>query len=131
MEHYEINDTWTGTLLERCSVLFAVIFTLEAGAKLYAMYPEAYFSEPVELLRLFLRRHHRSSGSWLAAAARHPCFASCVSRGSSGLSKKLTGLRMLFNTLIISLPGSAEHRRAAVPVVLRVRHPGYEPLRQG
>ena len=103
MEHYEMNDTWTGTLLG-LSILFAVIFTLEAGAKLYAMYPEAYFSSRWNCFDFFcvaITLVGFMAGSGGAASVFRILRLARIFR----VVKKLTGLRMLFNTLIISLPG--------------------------
>ena len=103
MEHYNMSDAWTDTLLG-LSIFFAIIFTFEAAAKLYAMYPEAYFSSRWNCFDFFcvaITLIGFMAGSGGAASVFRILRLARIFR----VVKKLTGLRMLFNTLIISLPG--------------------------
>ena len=85
-------------------MFFAVIFVAEAPIKLYAMYPVAYFSDRWNCFDFFCVAT-TLIGYMAGTGAVRPCCACCVWRASSGLVRKLKGLLMLFNTLIVSLPG--------------------------
>lgn len=102
-EHYEQSDALTDALAG-ASYFFAAVFVGEAALKLYAMYPSAYFSERWNCFDFF------------CVATTLIGFVAGIGGGASVLRvlrlarvfrlvRNLKGLRMLFNTLIISLPG--------------------------
>jgi hypothetical protein len=83
---------------------FATVFVGEATLKLYAMYPSAYFSERWNCFDFFCVATTLIgfvAGSGGGASVLRILRLARVFR----LVRKLKGLRMLFNTLIVSLPG--------------------------
>jgi hypothetical protein len=102
-ERYDASDDLRSTL-DGLGVFFAVIFVGEAAAKLYAMYPAAYFSDRWNCFDFFcvattLIGYMAGTGG--GASVLRVLRLARVFR----LVRKLKGLLMLFNTLIVSLPG--------------------------
>ena len=102
-ERYDASDDLR-TTLDGLGVFFAVIFVGEAAAKLYAMYPAAYFSDRWNCFDFFcvattLIGYMAGTGG--GASVLRVLRLARVFR----LVRKLKGLLMLFNTLIVSLPG--------------------------
>jgi len=92
------------TTLEGFGVFFAIVFVTEAALKLYAMYPNAYFADRWNCFDFFcvattLIGYMAGSGG--GASVLRVLRLARVFR----LVRKLKGLQMLFNTLILSLPG--------------------------
>ena len=117
------------TTLEGFGVFFAIVFVTEAALKLYAMYPNEYFADRWNCFDFFcvattLIGYMAGSGGG-ASVLRVPRLARVFR-----LVRKLKGLQMLFNTLILSLPGLL-NIGVVVFAVLRVRRARDEPLRQG
>ena len=80
-ERYEAPHTLTNAL-EGLGIFYAVIFVAEAAIKLYAMYPEAYFSDRWNCFD-FSAWPSRSSDTWPGPAASRRSFASFASRACS------------------------------------------------
>ena len=102
-ERYDASDNLR-TTLDNLGVFFAVIFVAEAAAKLYAMYPTAYFSDRwngFDFFCVVITLTGYISGTGGMASVLRVLRLARVFR----LVRKLKGLRMLFNTLIASLPG--------------------------
>ena len=102
-ERYNASRTLTNAL-EGLGIFYAVVFVGEAALKLYAMYPAAYFADRWNCFDFFcvattLIGYMAGSGG-IASVLRILRLARVFR-----LVRKLKGLRMLFNTLIISLPG--------------------------
>ena len=92
------------TTLEGFGVFFAIVFVTEAALKLYAMYPNEYFADRWNCFDFFcvattLIGYMAGSGG--GASVLRVLRLARVFR----LVRKLKGLQMLFNTLILSLPG--------------------------
>ena len=102
-EMYEQSDNLTN-ILAGFSYFFAAIFVGEAALKLYAMYPAVYFSQRWNCFDFFCVATTLIgfvAGSGGGASVLRILRLARVFR----LVRKLKGLRMLFNTLIVSLPG--------------------------
>ena len=102
-ERYDADDDLR-TTLDGLGIFFAVIFVGEASAKLYAMNPAAYFSDRWNCFDFFcvattLIGYMAGTGG--GASVLRVLRLARVFR----LVRKLKGLLMLFNTLIVSLPG--------------------------
>ena len=102
-ERYEAPQTLTNAL-EALGIFYAVIFVAEAAIKLYAMYPAAYFADRWNCFDFFcvaVTLIGYMAGSGGVASVLRILRIARVFR----LVRNLKGLRMLFNTLIMSLPG--------------------------
>ena len=102
-EQYDQSQGLTD-FLEGMGYFFAAVFVGEAALKLYAMYPSKYFSDRWNCFDFFCVATTIigfMAGSGGGASALRVLRLARVFR----LIRKLKGLQMLFNTLIISLPG--------------------------
>jgi len=105
LEHQGQGDAFT-TVMETFNIFFTAIFTIEAAFKLYAFYPTEYFADRWNCFDFFVCA---LSIIGLATGAGGGAGVFRVLRLARifKVAKQLRGLRMLFNTLVISLPSLA------------------------
>ena len=102
-EYYDQPDSWTNAL-EIMGYIFGAIFIGEAALKLYAMNPYVYFADRwncFDFFCVFITVLGWGLGGSGAASVLRVLRLARIFR----LIRKLKGLRMLFNTLLISVPG--------------------------
>ena len=102
-EHYQQSDTWT-VALEGVSIGCSAVFIFEATVKLLAMGPRLYFAERWNQFDFFcvvMSIIGFAFGTGGGASVLRVLRLARLFR----LVRRLKGLRMLFNTVIISMPG--------------------------
>ena len=102
-EYYDQPDSWTNAL-EIMGYIFGAIFIGEAALKLYAMNPYVYFADRwncFDFFCVFITVLGWGLGGSGSASVLRVLRLARIFR----LIRKLKGLRMLFNTLLISVPG--------------------------
>jgi hypothetical protein len=102
-EQYDQTDELT-LYLEAAGYVFAAIFIAEASLKLFAMFPLAYFSERWNCFDFFCVAT-TLIGFGINAGGGASVLRILRLARVFRLVRKFDGLRIMFNTLIVSLPG--------------------------